>query len=288
MTEKGIHIHHLPELERPLMIISFDGWGNAMNISKGMGVYLTKKLNGQKFAEIDPDIFYRYDAARPMVQIELGRLREVVMPTGTFYAAKTPPGERDVVILEADEPNLRWKYFKEELLSLCDSLRINMIISLGSMFDNVLHSDTVVSGMISDKDLIPKFAEKGINLIYYKGPTAIHSILQENIADRGIKGISLWCHCPYYLQETVHFGLLAHLGKLLSFLGEFTLDTDELENSWNSLNKKIETMIENKPEIQTIVNELKKAKVRGVWEKRQASFKKDKKVIDLKDFMDLE
>jgi len=288
MSEKGIHIHHLPELEHPLMIIGFDGWGNAMNISKGMVVYLTQKLNGRKFAEIDPDLFYRYDAARPVVQIELGRLKKLTMPSGTFYAVKTAPGERDLVILEADEPNLRWKLFREELFSLCDLLRIDMIISLGSMFDNVLHTDMVISGILSDRNLISKFAEKGINLIYYQGPTAIHAVLQENIADRGIKGISLWCHCPYYLQETVHFGLLAHLGKLLSFLGEFTLQTDELEDSWNHLNQKIETMIKNKSEIQSVVNDLKKAKARGVLEKKQASLRKDEKIIHLKDFKDLE
>jgi len=288
MTEKGIHIHHLPELESPLLIIGFDGWGNAMNISKGMAVYLTQKLKGQKFAEIDPDIFYRYDAARPMVQIELGRLQKLIMPSGIFYAVKTPPGERDLVILDADEPNLRWKFFKDEVLDFCDTLKIDMIISLGSMYDNVLHSDMVVSGIISHKDMIPKFAEKNINLIYYKGPTAIHSILQENISDRGINGISLWCHCPYYLQETVHFGLLAHLGRLLAFLGEFTLETTELEDSWTRMSQKIETMIEGKPEVQTVVNELKKAKARGVWEKKQASLKKDEKIINLKDFMDLE
>ncbi|MFH2066419.1 MAG: PAC2 family protein [Pseudomonadota bacterium] len=288
MTETGIHIHHIPELERPLMIIGFDGWGNAMNISKGMAIYLSKKLNGKKFAEIDPDIFYRYDAARPMVQIELGRLQKLTMPNGTFYAVKTDPGERDLVILEADEPNLRWNFFREEILSFCDRLGIDMMITLGSMYDNVLHTDMVVSGIISDKNLIPKFAEKGINLIYYQGPSAIHGILQEKISERGITGISLWCHCPYYLQETVHFGMLAHLGRLLAFLGEFTLQTDELENSWHLLHQKIETMIENKPEIQAVVNELKKARVRGVWEKKQASLKKDEKVINLKDFMDPE
>ena len=47
-------------------------------------------------------------------------------------------------------------------------------------------------------------------------------------------------------------------------------------------------MIQNKSEIQAVVNELKKAKARGVWEKKQASLKKDEKVINLKDFMDLE
>ena len=288
MTQKGIHIHNIPELERPLMIAGFDGWGNAMNISRGMVVYLSRKLNGQKFAEIDPDMFYRYDAARPMIQLELGRVKKFTMPNGTFYAAQTAPGERDLVILEAEEPNLRWNFFKEELFSFAKVLGIDTVITLGSMYDNVLHTDMVVSGILSDPETIPQIAKYGINLIYYQGPSAIHGILQAGAPAHGIRGISLWCHCPYYLQETVHFGMLSHLGNLLALLGEFTLDTEELESSWKLLLEKIDATIENKEEIKMVIQELKKAKARGVWEKKQATLQTDEKVINLKDFMDLD
>jgi proteasome assembly chaperone (PAC2) family protein len=223
-----------------------------------------------------------------MVQIELGKMKKFTMPDGTFYAARTAPGERDIVILEADEPNLRWNFFKEELFSLAKTLGIDTVISLGSMYDNVLHTDMIVSGILSEPEMISSFAERGINLIYYQGPSAIHGVLQAGATEHGIQGISLWCHCPYYLQETVHFGLLSHLGRLLSSIGEFTLDIEELESSWKLLLEKIESTIENKAEIKAVVQELKKAKARGVWEKKQASLKKDEKVINLKDFMDLE
>lgn len=286
MNEKGIHIKYLPRLERPIMVIGLNGWGNAMDISKGMVVYLAKKLNGREFAALDPDVFYRFDASRPFVKIEMGKLNQLIMPGGTFFEATTDPGERDLVILIAEEPNLRWHQFRDELFSICEKMKIDTIISLGSMYDNVLHSDHMVSGVVSNDKIVQKLTEKNVNLIYYEGPSSIHSILQKEAPKKGITCISLWCHCPYYIQETIHFGLLAHLGGLLSFLGEFSLETAELEKNWHILNQKIEALIESKPEIQAVVTELKKAKARGVWEKRQATLKKDEKVINLKDFME--
>jgi hypothetical protein len=280
MSEQGIHLKYMPRLERPVMIIGFNGWGNAMDISKGMAVYLTKQLKGREFASLNPDVFYRFDAARPFVKIEMGKLNQLIMPGGTFFEATTDPGERDLVILVAEEPNLRWCRFRDELLAICEQMKIDTIISLGSMYDNVLHSDHMVSGVVSNDAAAKKLAEKNVNLIYYQGPSSIHSVLQEEAPKKGITCISLWC------QEAIHFGILAHLGSLLSFIGEFSLETAELEKKWSILNQKIEALIESKPEIQAVVTELKKAKAKGVWRRRQATLKKDEKVINLKDFME--
>ena len=117
--EPGIHIEEVPELERPILIAGFDGWGNALDISSSMVTYLTGKLNAKYFARINPDPFYRYDETRPIVKIEEGDLKGISTPGGSFYAARTSSGERDLVILKADEPDLRWFHFISELFSLC-------------------------------------------------------------------------------------------------------------------------------------------------------------------------
>ena len=48
MHETGIHITELPQLNHPILIAGFDGWGNALNVSKGMVTYLIGKLNAKK------------------------------------------------------------------------------------------------------------------------------------------------------------------------------------------------------------------------------------------------
>jgi hypothetical protein len=123
--------------------------------------------------------------------------------------------------------------------------------------------------------------QKGVNAISYRGPSAIHSTIHSEGLKRAHACMSLWCHCPYYLQGTTHFGILAHLGKLLASLGGFELNTENLETSWGKLNIQIENLIENNAELQEVVKELRKAKVRG----SAAEMKGAEKIINIQDFL---
>ncbi|MBW1835696.1 MAG: PAC2 family protein [Deltaproteobacteria bacterium] len=286
MTEHGIDIEKLPELNKPLLIAGFDGWGNALDISKGMVTHLIHKLQAEPFAKIDPDTFYHYDETRPRVNIEEGVLKSFLPPGGTFYAVPSRSGEKDLVILEANEPNLRWFQFVDALLALCEKLGVETIITLGSMYDSVLHSDRIISGIASSENDLTKLKQKNVIPIHYQGPSAIHSIIHSESPPKGVHSISLWCHCPYYLQGITHLGLLATLGDLLSFLGDFKLNTEDLETGWKVLKVKIQGFIENNPELQTVINELRKAKVKGSWANVAGSIKKDEKVINIKDFLE--
>ncbi len=284
MKKQGIHIEELPDLKEPILIAGFDGWGNALDVSTGMAGYLIRKLKAQSFARIDPDTFYSYDTDRPMVNIEAGTLKSLSSPGGIFYAARTGSDENDIVILEANEPNLRWFHFVDELFSLCGKLGVETIITLGSMYDNVLHTDRIISGIASDEDNFSKLRQKDIIPVSYQGPGAIHSIIQSEGEKRGFQCISLWCHCPYYLQNTKHYGFLSHLGALLSFLGQFELDTEDLKARWKDVDEQIEKLIANSAEIQDIINEIRRAKVRGSWASLKKTIKGEK-VINLQDFL---
>lgn len=285
MNTPGIQISELPQLGQPLMIAGFDGWGNALRISSGMATYLIRKLNAKKFAKINPDTFFRYDEARPIVRIEDGMLKNLVPPGGSFYAAQIAGGEHDIVILKTDEPALRWTQFVNDMFALCKQLDIRTIITLGSMYDNVLHTDRVISGLASTDSLISMLKEKNVDSINYHGPSAIHSIIQAQGPKAGFQCLSLWCHCPFYLQGTTHYGILSHLGALLSFLGDFELDTADLEDRWQGLNEQIEELIKSNAEIQSIISELRKSKGRGSTAGMRGTLK-DEKVIDIKDFLE--
>ncbi len=285
MNENGIKIHELPDLKNPLLIAGFDGWGNALQISSGMAAYLIRTFKAQRFAELDPDVFFRYDEKRPVVHIEDGVFKNLSPPGGTFYAAQTGSDGRDLVILKTDEPNLRWVGFVEELFNLCSRLHIETIITLGSMYDHVLHTDRIISAIASNADLSSMLKQKNVNSISYQGPSAIHSSIHSEALKRDIASISLWCHCPYYLQGTTHFGILAYMGKMLAAIGGFELNIADLETSWEKLNIQIENLIENNAELQAVINELRKAKLRGSAAEMKGVIKSDEKIINIQDFL---
>ena len=281
MIEEEIEIDNLPELNDPLFIAGFDGWGNALDISSGMVDYLIRKLDVQFFGKFNPDLFYRFDENRPTVSIENGLLKKISPPGGFFYATRPGSMERDIILLKAAEPSIHWFHFVDSILSLCQRTGVKTIISLGSMYDNVLHTETIISALASSEELLARLKEKNVITINYKGPGAIHTTIQDKAQKRGFDCISLWCHCPYYLQGTTHFGILAHLGSLLSSWGGFKLDTEELETTWGELNKQIQEIIDKNPELQGMINDLRKAKLKVSWD----AAKKHDKVIHLEDFL---
>jgi proteasome assembly chaperone (PAC2) family protein len=281
-----IIIKELPNLKNPVLIAGFDGWGNALNVSNGMAAYLIRQLNARHFADLDPDAFYRYDEQRPIVNIEEGHLDTLTPPGGAFYAVATEDEQSDLVILKANEPNLQWFKFVDQLFSLCGKLGVPTIITLGSMYDNVLHTDRIISGVASTPESLSHLSQKRINSISYRGPSAIHSIIQSEGTKSGIECISLWTHCPYYLQGTTHFGILSYLGRLIAELANFRLDTQDLDSNWETLEKQINKLIESNPELQSLISNLRKEKVKGSTAGLRGTAKSDEKIINLQDFLE--
>jgi proteasome assembly chaperone (PAC2) family protein len=274
-------LDHLPVLRNPLFIAGFEGWGNALNLSKGMIDYLIEKLQAKPFRRLHPDPFYRFDENRPVVDIQDGILKELTLPGGAFYATERSSEARDLVLLKAVEPNLRWFHFAETVLGLCDRLGVKTVICLGSMYDNVLHTDTVISALASSQSLLDHLKEKRVISVNYKGPSAVHSTLLLQAQKMGLDCFSLWCHCPYYLQGTMHFGLMSHLASLLAPWGEFEPDTRELDATWKEIARQIQGVIDKNPDLQTMISDLRKAKLKGSWEPG----KTHEKVIHLEDFI---
>ena len=287
MNEQGIHIDQLPAYKPSALIAGFDGWGNALGVSRAMVSYLIRKLHAKKFAWINPEPFYRYDENRPKVKIEAGRLKRITPPGGSFHVSQAELEDgTGIAILRASEPNLRWFQFVDEVLGLCSKLGVKTIIIVGSMYDDVLHSDRIISCIASSEELLFRLRQKNVSPISYKGPGGIHSTLHSEAQKRGFHCVSLWGHCPYYLQGATHFGMLSQLASLLSFLCEFDLDVSELKASWKELKRQIQDLIGENPELSAMINGLRKAKVRGSWASMKDAGRKNGNIIQLKDFLE--
>ena len=279
MVEELI-IEQTPEVTHPVVIIGFEGWANGGNLAVGMIDYLIKELGATRFAKIDPNNFYRFDDARPIVKVEGGYLKEVLPPEAAFYSAQDKETGVDLVLFKANEPHLRWFSFVEVVLSLCKQLGVKLIISLGGIQDSVVHTDAIISGFASSEQLLERLKQVQVNPAEYQGPGAIHSLIFQQGKGMGIEGISLWGHCPFYLQGT-HLRLLSRMATVLADLGGFHVDTGELEKGWTQLARSIQRFIDGNPELQKAIKEIMKSKTPSELRRPE---RKDGKVIYLDDF----
>ena len=129
-----------PKLRRPILIAAFQGWNDGGQGATLAAGFLARSWDASRFAEIDPEEFFDFQATRPQVFMSEGETRELTWPENAFFHAPVPGLEQDVVLLIGVEPNLRWRAFTEMVFGLAEELGVEKILTLGSLLADVPHT----------------------------------------------------------------------------------------------------------------------------------------------------
>lgn len=125
-----------------------------------------------------------------------------------------------------------------------------------------MHTDVVISCLASNAGLVERVEQLQVVPTNYEGPGAIHSLILQQAKSLGIEGISLWGHCPFYLQGT-HLRLLSQMAVVLAELTGLQIQTDELEEGWMRVARQIQGLIDHNPGLQAVIKEILKSKTGG-------------------------
>jgi proteasome assembly chaperone (PAC2) family protein len=243
-----------PKLRRPVLIAAFRGWNDGgQGATLGAG-YLAKQWGAERFAEIDPEEFYDFQAMRPQVSLDEGLTRKLEWPENAFYHAEIPELRRDAVILLGTEPNLRWRTFTKLVVGLAEELRVELVVTLGSLLADVPHTRPApVTAAASDPALIEEFA---LEPSRYEGPTGILGVLLDGCRTAGMQSLSLWAAVPHYVSlapsPRAAYALCRRLGELLGV----DLDLDELERASAEYSEQVSEAVSADAETAAYVEEL--------------------------------
>ena len=161
---------------------AFRGWNDGGQGASLAAGYLAKQWEGERFAEIDAETFYDFQATRPHVSLEDGLTRKLDWPENGFFHAEIPGTGRDAVILLGTEPNLRWKTFSQLVLGLAQDLGVERVVTFGSLLADVPHTRPApVTAAATDESLME---EMGLEPSRYEGPTGIVGALSKRAAAR--------------------------------------------------------------------------------------------------------
>src|SRR5256884_8973763 len=224
-----LRIADRPSLRSPVLISAFRGWNDGGQGASLAGGYLAKTWEAERFAEIEPESFYDFQATRPHVSLVEGRTRHIDWPENAFYHAPIPGLERDAVLLLGIEPNLRWRTFAGMVVDLARELGVEMMVPLGSLLADVPHTrPSPVTGGATDPELIEQL---GLQRSRYEGPTGIVGVLHDACNGAKIPSVSLWAAVPHYVSlapsPRAALALCQRLGDILGT----TIDTEELEEA---------------------------------------------------------
>jgi proteasome assembly chaperone (PAC2) family protein len=251
-----LRIDHRPELTRPIMVAAFRGWNDGAQAASLAAGYLAKTWGAERFAEVDPENFFDFQATRPHVSLEEGLARRIDWPETAFYHARPEGLDRDVVLLLGIEPNLRWRTFTELVVGLARDLGIELLITLGALLADVPHTRSApVTGSASDKELVERL---GLSASRYEGPTGIVGVIHDVCGQSGIPSASLWAAVPHYVSLTPSpRGALALCERLGSVLG-IEIEADELEEAARNYEEQVSEAVASDEETAAYVDELER------------------------------
>src|SRR5271155_5663978 len=114
-------------LRAPAMVCAFQGWNDAGDAASSAVSFLASALDARRFARIDSEEFYDFQANRPTVRFNERGAREIVWPTVEVFEASAPRAPRDVVLVQGVEPSLRWRAFISHLIDLAEALGVQLV-----------------------------------------------------------------------------------------------------------------------------------------------------------------
>ena len=253
MTEELI-VHERPELQSPVLVAAFRGWndgGQAASLAAG---YLAKHWRAERFAEIEPEGFFDFQVTRPHVSLVEGVTRRIDWPETAFRHASLPTAKRDAILLTGNEPNVRWKAFTRLIVDFAQELKIELVVTLGSLLADVPHTrPSPVTGSASDPELVERL---GLETSRYEGPTGIVGVLHDACRTAGLASASLWAAVPHYVSLAPSPRAAQALCDRLGGLLDLEIDTQELREAGEAYAEQVSAAVATDEETQAYVEEL--------------------------------
>jgi proteasome assembly chaperone (PAC2) family protein len=245
-----------PELRRPVLVAAFRGWNDGGQGASLAAGYLAKEWEGARFADIDPENFYDFQATRPHVALEDGLTRKLDWPDNGFFHARIPGTDRDAVIMLGTEPNLRWRTFAGLVRDLAEDLGVERVVTFGSLLADVPHTrPSPVTAAASDQSLME---ELGLEPSRYEGPTGIVGVLLDTFRAEGVTSLSLWAAVPHYVSlapsPRAALALVRRFGELM----EIDVDVTDLEQAADEYSDQVSEAVSADADTAAYVEELER------------------------------
>jgi proteasome assembly chaperone (PAC2) family protein len=241
-------------LRAPALICAFKGWNDAGDAASAALSFVGSQLGATRFAQIDPEEFFDFQATRPHIKLVEGQTRELVWPAVEIYEARVPRAPRDLVLLQGTEPSMRWRGFSQLIVDLAEALGVQLVVTLGALLADVPHTLPVaVTGLASDPALVERL---GLQTSSYEGPTGIVGVLHGACATSGLPSASLWASVPHYVAAAPNPKAALALVRRLEGLVGVSVDATELESAATDYERQVGLAVQSDPDVQAFVERL--------------------------------
>jgi proteasome assembly chaperone (PAC2) family protein len=254
----GVTVEQVPELRSPALICGFSGWTDGGEAASAAVRWLVRRLPGRRFASIDAEYYHNFTSTRPTVRL-VGGERRITWPVHDFYYHADPGKPRDLALLVAKEPELRWRGYCDAVIELAKQTGVTTIVTMGAFLGETLHNQPVpLSGFATTPDLLERLDLAGAIRSAYEGPTGMASVLLDSARRADIPAVSLWAAVPHYLPSTANPKAALALVRGIIRVVNVDLDLHRLEAAAAFFQRQVDEAIANDRRASGYVRELQR------------------------------
>lgn len=237
-----------------MMVCAFRGWNDAASAASTALETLADSLEVDVLAEVDPEEFYDFQANRPTISFSDSRHRRIDWPGNTLISARAEGAERDLLLFDGTEPNLKWRTYSDLIIGAAERFEVELVVILGALIAEVAHTLPVpVTGVASEDGLIK---ELGLERSSYEGPTGIAGVIHDSCRQAGLGSVSLWAAVPHYVAAVPNPKAALALSLRLERVTGVAADTSGLEYETSTYEEQIGKAVAADPEVEELVHRI--------------------------------
>jgi proteasome assembly chaperone (PAC2) family protein len=241
------------------MVCSFRGWNDAAAAASTALGAVANSLDSELIARIDPEEYFDFQSTRPTISMDEGQTRRIDWPENNLIAARVPNADRDLVLLDGTEPNLRWRTFSETIATAADALGVELVVTLGALIAEVSHTLPVpITGLASSQEMVEELDLERSN---YEGPTGIVGVVHDLCRRNGLDSASLWAAVPHYVAAVPNPKAALALLRRLEGMTGIAVEASELEEETTDYEEQIGRAVAANPEIEELVQRIEAEQV---------------------------
>ena len=235
------------------MIAAYSGWNDAADAATDAVRWLARASNARPFAALDIEEYVDFQASRPTVELVDGVVRTIQWPALAFSAGSLPAG-RDLVLMAGVEPNLHWRSFCEDVISVARTTGCEIVVTVGALLGDTPHTRPIhCTGSATDEVLS---ARLGMQRSRYEGPTGIVGVLHDAMRRAGFPSASVWAPVPHYVATPPNPKATRALLDRLRQLLDLDLDLTELDIAASAWERSVSEVVAGDPDVAAYVERL--------------------------------
>ncbi|MDP9005733.1 MAG: PAC2 family protein [Actinomycetota bacterium] len=256
-SERLLHrVVEEPTLAEPVLVVGLEGWVDAGYGAAGAMAHLLGASETTLVATFDVDVLVDHRSRRPVLHLVDGINTGLSWPSLELRLGHDLDG-RDVLVLTGTEPDVRWRAFTSEVVTLAASLGVGITVGLGAYPAPVPHTRPVrLATTATDAELAARGGEVHATLDV---PSGVGAAIEERCAELGLPAIGLWAQVPHYAAGMPYPEASASLIEGLARVAALRFDTEPLHEAARLHRERLDELVGTNIEHTRMVHNLEAA-----------------------------